>query len=561
MSQTLNKLEKKIVNIAKLLDENTKKHPYKLVAIVPDSRDYAGRVTYTHYTFKQLSEQSDIFACGLEHFGIKKGDKVVLMVKPSLDFFVTAFGLFKAGVVPVLVDPGIGTKNMGVCIAEVDPTGFIGIAKAHVGRILFKWGKKTIKHLITVGKKGPWGGVTLEDILEKGKQNFNPEKLLKNEPEDMACIAFTSGSTGVPKGVVYNHTNFISQIQILHNVYDTSEGTVDLPTLPLFALFSPVVGITAVIPDMDFTKPAEADPKKIIEAIENFGIRSMFGSPALLNTLSRYGVANNIKLPTLKRVISAGAPVPSTLQERFQKILSEDADIYTPYGATECLPISWITHKEILSETRFLTDKGKGVCIGKPAKDVDVRIIKVTDEPIENYTEDIKLKTGEIGEILVKGDNVTLYYYNREQSTKLAKIKDSDGAIMHRMGDVGYYDEQGRLWFCGRKAHRVITKDETLFTIPCEAIYNTHPDVYRSALAGITKNGQVEAVMCIELEPESKNKDKEKIKKELIEIASKFEHTKNIKHVLFHDAFPVDIRHNSKIFREKLAVWASEVIK
>ncbi|MFN4150743.1 MAG: fatty acid CoA ligase family protein, partial [Candidatus Sericytochromatia bacterium] len=530
-------------------------------AIVPEGRDFSGRVTYTHYTFKQLSDQSDIFACGLEHVGIKKGDKVVLMVKPSLDFFVTAFGLFKAGVVPVLVDPGIGTKNMGVCIQEVDPTGFIGIAKAHVGRLIFKWGKKTIKNLITVGKKGPWGGVTLDEVLEKGKQHFDSSKLLQNKAEDMACIAFTSGSTGVPKGVVYNHTNFISQLRILSNVYDTSEGTIDLPTLPLFALFSPVMGITAVIPDMDFTKPANADPKKIIEAIENFGIRSMFGSPALINTLSRYGVANNIKLPTLKRIISAGAPVPAVLQERFSKMLEDDADIYTPYGATECLPIAWTTHKEILSDTRFLTDKGKGVCIGKPSEELDVRIIKITDEPIENYTDDLKLKTGEVGEILVKGENVTLYYYNREESTKLAKIKDSDGVIMHRMGDVGYYDEQGRLWFCGRKAHRVITKEETLFTIPCEAIYNTHPDVYRSALVGITKNGQVESVMCIELEPESKNKDKEKIKKELVEIASKFDHTKNIKHILFHDSFPVDIRHNSKIFREKLAVWANEVIK
>jgi acyl-coenzyme A synthetase/AMP-(fatty) acid ligase len=561
VTSSFTQTKRNVVNIGKILDDNTIKHPYKLVAIVPEGRDSLGRATYTHYTFKQLSKQSDIFACGLEHVGIKKGDKVVLMVKPSLDFFVTAFGLFKAGVVPVLVDPGIGTKNMGVCIDEVKPTGFIGIGKAHIGRILFKWGKKSIKNLITVGKKGPWSGVTLNEVLEQGKKNFNPEKLLQNNPDDMACIAFTSGSTGVPKGVVYNHTNFISQLSIMKNVYDTSEGTIDLPTLPLFALFSPVMGITAVIPDMDFTKPAQADPKKIIEAIENFGIRSMFGSPALINTISRYGVANNIKLTTLKRIISAGAPVPAVLQERFAKMLEDDADIYTPYGATECLPVSWITHKEILNETRFLTDKGKGVCIGKPSDDLEVTIIKITDDPIENLTDDIKLNNGELGEIIVKGDNVTLSYYNRDKSTKLAKIKDKDNKTIHRMGDVGYYDEKGRLWFCGRKSHRVVTKDETLFTIPCEAIYNTHSDVYRSALAGITKNGQVEPVMCIELEPESKNKDKEKIKKELIEIASKFDHTKNIKHVLFHDAFPVDIRHNSKIFREKLAVWASEVVK
>lgn len=551
----------KISNIAYLLDQNTEKNPYAIVAIYPEGRDSSGRVSYTHYTFKQLSEESNIFACGLEASGIKRGDKVVLMVKPSLDFFVVAFGLFKAGVIPILVDPGIGIKNMKVCIEECDPTGFIGIAKANVARLLFKWGNKTIKNIITVGKKTLFGGISLDEVKAHGRKNYSTAKLLQNKPEDMAAIVFTSGSTGVPKGVVYNHANFVAQIKTLKGVYQTTPGTIDFPTLPLFALFSPVMGITALLPDMDPTRPANVDPKKVIEAIENFGVSSMFGSPALINTVSRYGVANNIKLPTLKRVISAGAPVPAFLQERLQKMLSEDAEIYTPYGATECLPIAWITHKEILSETRFLTDKGKGVCVGRPPAEVEVCAIKISDDVISDWDESLKLPIGEMGEIVVKGENVTHYYYNREQSTKLAKIYDKDGTIRHRMGDIGYFDEKGRLWFCGRKAHRVITKNETLFTIPVEAIYNTHPDVYRSALAGINKNGEVQPVICIELEVESKSKDKEKIKKELFEIAEKYEHTKNIKHLLFHDAFPVDIRHNSKIFREKLAVWAQEEIK
>ncbi|MDP3283289.1 MAG: peptide synthase, partial [Desulfobacterales bacterium] len=112
----------------------------------------------------------------------------------------------------------------------------------------------------------------------------------------------------------------------------------------------------------------------------------------------------------------------------------------------------------------------------------------------------------------------------------------------------------------GRKSHRVITPDGTLFTIPCEAIFNNHPGVFRSALVGIGKKPNQRPVICIETEGEVKT-DKGKLEKELLAIAVKHELTKDIKTILFHKSFPVDIRHNSKIFREKLAAWAENRIK
>jgi olefin beta-lactone synthetase len=126
------------------------------------------------------------------------------------------------------------------------------------------------------------------------------------------------------------------------------------------------------------------------------------------------------------------------------------------------------------------------------------------------------------------------------------------------MGDVGYLDDTDRIWFCGRKAHRVVTRSGTLFTIPCEAIFNTHPEVFRTALVGVTRNGVTEPCLCVELDPETRRQPESAIRADLLKIGSAHELTREIRTILFHPAFPVDIRHNAKIFREKLAVWAAK---
>jgi acyl-CoA synthetase (AMP-forming)/AMP-acid ligase II len=154
---------------------------------------------------------------------------------------------------------------------------------------------------------------------------------------------------------------------------------------------------------------------------------------------------------------------------------------------------------------------------------------------------------------------VTRSYFNRPEATALAKIPDpAAGSFYHRMGDLGYLDRQGRIWFCGRKSHRVVTGRESLYTIPCEAVFNTHPAVFRSALVGVRRTTETEPVLCVELEPASRSMAPDQLRTELQALAVKHAHTRDIKTFLIHPAFPVDIRHNAKIFREKLAVWATK---
>jgi acyl-CoA synthetase (AMP-forming)/AMP-acid ligase II len=349
---------------------------------------------------------------------------------------------------------------------------------------------------------------------------------------------------------------FTAQVEMLRKLYNIQPGDIDLQTFPLFGLFAPALGMTTIVPDMDATRPAQVDPGKIIEAIDNFGVTNLFGSPALLNRVGRFGVEQKIKLPSLRRVLSAGAPVSAEIIERFTKLLAPGVQIHTPYGATEALPVCSIGSDEVLNDTRARTQNGAGVCVGKPVADIELRIIRISDSPIPAWSDDLVLPHGQIGEITVKGPQVTREYYHRPESTALAKILAGD-TFYHRMGDLGYLDEHGRVWFCGRKSHRVITATETLFTIMCEAVFNTHPQIYRTALVGVGAPGAARPVICVELEKDAEHADRGALHKDLAALAASQAHTKNISTFLFHPAFPVDIRHNAKIFREKLAVWAA----
>jgi acyl-CoA synthetase (AMP-forming)/AMP-acid ligase II len=158
---------------------------------------------------------------------------------------------------------------------------------------------------------------------------------------------------------------------------------------------------------------------------------------------------------------------------------------------------------------------------------------------------------------------VSRAYFHRPEATALAKIPDpASGGFYHRMGDLGYFDDQGSLWFCGRKAHRVATAKGTLFTIPCEGVFNTHPRVLRTALVGVGPPGKQEPVLFFEPKPEVVSRDEIRtIEQELRSLAATRPHTADIRFVFFHRPFPVDIRHNAKIFREKLAVRATDRLK
>jgi acyl-CoA synthetase (AMP-forming)/AMP-acid ligase II len=540
------------MNIAALLDQIAKKIPESPAIIVPWKKQ--------SLTFRQLQEESGHLASGLHRRGITKGNRVLLLVPFSTDFITLTFALFKVGAVPVLIDPGLGRKNTLQCIRQAQPKSMIGIPKAHLARKIFPKPFKHIELAISVGWHWFLGDDTLSNIRKLGEEILPTKDM---EEDDPAAILFTSGSTGPSKGVLYTHGMFCHQLEILKSCFGIQPGEIDLPTFPLFGLFSTCMGMTCVLPDMDFTQPAKVDPEKIIKPIQDHAITNSFGSPALWNTVSKYCIRKKIHLPSLKRILMAGAPVPGTMLKRFDKILDASADIHTPYGATEALPVTSINRKMILQETWGKTQRGMGVCVGQPVPGISLKIIKITDEPIQHWDIDLERPTLEVGEIVVQSPWVTRKYFNApNNANQLAKIPDGDN-FWHRMGDLGWLDEQGRLWFCGRKGQRVITKTETLYTLPTEAIFNMHPKVKRTALVGVGENGNQEAVIVVEPKDKeliSASDDQEVLTQELLELGKRFPHTEQIKFFLLHPEFPVDIRHNAKIFREQLTDWAEEKV-
>jgi acyl-CoA synthetase (AMP-forming)/AMP-acid ligase II len=545
-------------NLSERLSVNARKHPDKKAVVVHHGWDTEGEAVYRTLTFRELEEETNRYARGLSGAGIRKDMRTIFLVRPSPEFFALTFALVKIGAIIVLIDPGMGTRKLVSSLASIEAEAFVGIPLAHVLRLSSPGAFRSLKIKVTVGRKWFWGGLDLDDVRS---DDPSPFKQVSRKPDDTVGIFFTSGSTGPPKGVVYEHGMFDAQMGFMDSHFGYGPQDIDLATFPLFSLFDINLGITAVVPDMDMTKPAKADPLKIVKAVTDNRCTSIYGSPALLNNLADHCLNNRMKLGGVRKIVTAGAPIRPDLLKRLHRVLPHHALVHTPYGATEVLPVSDITSGRILEHSTKKTSRGAGTCIGKPLPGNEVRIIAISNDPIKKWKDDLSLPVNEIGEICVKGPSVTKEYYRRPEATKSAKIPDPKGGLWHRMGDTGYIDEEGDLWFCGRKAHMVVTEKGPMYPIRCEAIFNQHPKVSRSALVGVGPEGKQRPVILIELKKEHRTANRGVIKEELLEMASGNPLTADIRDLLFQDRFPVDIRHNAKIFREKQAVWAGRKLR
>ncbi len=545
----------KFSNVAAALSRQAERQPGATAIHFPSANPLV-RTKYSSCSYLELNELSDCYARGLLEYGIEPGTRTALMLTPGLDFFAVFFAMFKAGVVPVLIDPGIGMKPLKQCLAEASPRAFIGVTKAQFARKVLGWAKESCDQVITAGPTFGLGGINLKGLRKLGNKSSG-EMLHAPDPDDMAAILFTSGSTGLPKGVVYRHCHFSAQVDMLKNAFGIEPGEVSLPTFPPFALFDPALGMTTVVPQMDPTRPAKANPELLVRAINEFKVTNIFGSPALLDTLSRYVVEHGKRLESVTRVISAGAAVPIRTIRRMENALYQDACIHTPYGATECLPVSSISAQQLSSDIQDKSESGEGICVGRPIEPNRVKIIKISDMAFNDLSETMEMPPGMTGEIVVSGPSCTDSYWKRDADTTMAKIGDADGTIWHRMGDAGMLDGVGRLWYCGRVSQRIETGQEVLFADQCEAVFNQHPDLLRSAVVGIGARGAQIPVLCIEVKGKLSPVDSERVHFDLLQLAQAFTLTRSIHTVLFHPGFPVDIRHNSKINREELADWAA----
>lgn len=541
------------MNIASRITKIASQFPNKVAVKYPHV--HQGNYHYDELSFSELENRINCYVSGLQEHQFQAGDKVLIFVRPSLVFHALVFAAFKLGLIPIFIDPGMGRKNLLNAVKEIKPDGLIAEPEVYLIKTLFYSSFKSVKKFISTGTYPFWRVGKIKKF-----NTFKPEntQAFEWDPHQLSAILFTSGGTGKPKGVVYTQDIFSTQTDLLQELFHLDDKEIDLPGFPLFSLFTLSMGMTSVIPDMNPAKPSQANPEKLVKNILDNNVTFVAGSPAIWKPLAKYCLENNIKLPSVKYLVMFGAPVPNWMHEDFAKILT-NGNTYTPYGATESLPIANISGAEVLGETALLTDQGKGTCVGYPVSAIEVKIIEVSDKPLKNIEYVNELLQGEIGEIIVKGRVVTPEYLDLADENEKSKIQDRDG-FWHRIGDLGYLDDMGRLWFCGRKAHRVEIEvdqqEKMLCSVPCEAIFNHHPCVEKTALVGIGKRPRQLPALVVQMK-KGVSIDQATLKKELLLLAKKHELTKDIKNVAYHDNFPVDIRHNIKIDRKKLARHAA----
>ena len=530
-------------NVAHFLVQQAVTQPTAAAVRAPLSHDSDGAIRYTERSFAELEAEASATGHYFLTKGIRRGSRVLLMVRPGLDLIRIVFALFKMGSIPIVIDPGMGLKKFLRCVRHSKPMALVGIAPAIWSARLFRPSFRGVDIKICVGR-----GFEKQIGGYKGHGAF---EVVDSAEDELAAILFTSGSTGAAKGVLYEHGMFLAQVEAIRRQYGIEPGEVDLPMLPVFALFNPALGMCTVVPDMNPSRPASVDSEQIVRAIQQNSVTNSFGSPALWIKIARYCERKSITLPTIRRILMAGAPVPPALMAKMRAIIP-NGEIHTPYGATEALPVSSISATEVLEQTAARTQKGEGTCVGRPLPNVLIRIIEPTEGPIATIEQVVELPAGSIGEIIVQGASVTRGYDYLPEADAGSKIV--DGAKQwHRMGDMGRLDDSDRLWFCGRKLERVITEVGAMYTDCCEAIFNAHPLVYRSALIDLCQGRP-----AIVIEPEKSafpksTDERARFIESLRELGQKNTHTVAIKDFFFEANFPVDVRHNAKIHRLSLA--------
>jgi len=497
-------------------------------------------------TFRQLDQESDAAAGTFADAGITAGTRVLLAVRPGHDLIVGMFALLKLGAVPVAIDPGMGWSAFLDCVRRSRPAALVGVRAATLLSRLPLAAFGTLRTRVTVGDSAWRRALATTPAAPRPLADVNPDTL--------AAILFTSGSTGAPKGVCYTHGMFDAQIELVRATYDIRPGETDMAMLPLFALFNPALGTTTVTPLLDPSKPLAADPGPLVAALIAEKVTCSFGSPAIWGKVADHCEARGLKLPDLRRLLIAGAPVSGELLAKLRAI-TPHCETHTPYGATECLPVTTITADELLGEARQRALRGLGTCVGRPVSGVEIRVIRETEGPIATLADATLCAPGEIGEIIATGPSVTRAYDGLPEATRAAKI--ADGArVWHRMGDLGSLDTEGRLSFFGRRVEKVRAPEGDLPTEAVEPAFRQHPQVFRCALIGIgDAPSQVPALV---VEPRAgafptDDAARARFVAELRDVAQTCPHAARVRHIVFQRALPVDVRHNAKIHRLRLA--------
>ncbi len=544
-----------IFNLASVVRRVALEAPER-VAVIEPRRERGGRFSYRRYTYAQLSREVESVAVGLRELGIAEGTRVHYMAPPSFEAAVIGAALTRVGVTMLLIDPSVGYRNVGERLRRVGPEAMVGIPLAHAGRMLFGWGPRLLRRAVVVGGRFP-GAHTLASLRREPPSEPLPPAVT---PEDTAAVLYTTGSTGPAKPAEYLHSTYCAVHRVAHHSWgfaERDEVPVDLVAFPAFMSIALSAGGTAVVPPIDFARqgPADVDGSAIAQVIRDCRVRSLFASPALLERLAEAAHREDRPMSSLVRVIGGGAPVFPPLMARLVEVMGEGGQVCSNYGATEALPSTELSSKEVLADEALRT-VGQGICVGRALPGVTVRVVPLRQGELSSTRAADELPPMETGELIVSGPNVSPRYFQDPASTAKNKTYDEQGATWHRLGDVGMKDAAGRLWVMGRAGHGVRSRHGLLLPMRAESLLDSHPQVRRSGLVGVPDGEHQRPIACVELRPGVT--PSAELEGELLALLRGQAHSQHVEQVLFSPGLPVDPRHNAKIERPRLAAWAQE---
>lgn len=502
-----------IENITEILFNNAELFPNKSAIIHKCER----------ISYKQLTEDVKRYSAYLIEKGLRKGDNILIFVPMSIELYKILIATFNIGAVAVFVDAWATKNRLSQALEIVPCKAFIGCPKAFILKLLSKKINEIPLNIISG--------------IDKFKPKNKDIQFEKGYKSDTALITFTTGSTGIPKAAKRTHEFLLEQHYVLKKHLNPEISDIDLTTMPIFALHNLACGITSVIPNFDPRKPADIEPAKILNEINELKINTTAGSPMFYDKLAQYCISKSKMPKTLEKIFLGGAPVfpklAKTLNKAFPKTHTEIV-----FGSTEAEPMSSISTTELLEYSGSLND---GLLVGKPIDDINIKIIQSSNEPIEEADfEKLWLNKGEIGEIVVEGKHVLKEYFNSPEAQRFAKIKYKD-QIWHRTGDAGYIDENGNLFLMGRIKNKFEKDGKEYYVFPIE---NLLLEIEGIEIGTIMKHNN-KVLLLLELKKSYKNK-KQQIEESI--KSSKIIYDE----IILLDKIPRDPRHNSKIDYDKV---------
>lgn len=419
-------------------------------------------------TFQELDELSSRLAAGFDAKSLRARDRVIVLTSISLMLYASLIALFKLGATVVFLDPQTGYKQLNHAIELANARAFIGTRRAlWLGNFL-----PALRHIPYKFLSEGNGKNSLQHL----GQTFSPRTIISKVDDDLpALITFTGGSTdSSSRGVLRSHRLLIEQHRALSRILPTQENDVDLPAFPVATLHNLASGITGVIPDFPFRRPDAVQPEKILRQIETHRITTASGSPAYWRAIVRYCLENRLTL-NLRRVVMGGAPTAPELMQQLSRV-APNAEIINLYGSSEAEPVARWSFEDVSNEMTRCIETGSGIPLGRPVAEVCVRVLD------KNHNEQ---SINQVGEIWVSGRHVARGYFSNPDADAINKRLDAEGRLWHRMGDMGYQDEDGWLWLVGRVTTAIMRDGKPIYPVPVETVIGKLPFIRRAALVGV----------------------------------------------------------------------------